>query len=139
MPITPAILRQIQGLWSTRASEPDTIMLWAAAVLCFFGFFRAGELTTPSQKAFDEAKHLSWGDIAVDSTQAPTLLKVKPKQSKTDQLRLGVDVFVGKTGCVLCPVSAVLSYMAKRGDQPGPFFKFGDNKPLTKANFTVKI
>ncbi len=97
------------------------------------------QLTIPSQNAFDQAKHLCWGDVAVDSTQAPTLLKVRLKQSKTDQLRQGVDVFVGKTGCQLCPVSAVLAYMMIRGDQAGPFFKFGDKKPLTKSRFTAKI
>ncbi len=29
--------------------------------------------------------------------------------------------------------------MAVRGDQAGPFFKFQDNKPLTKASFTQDI
>jgi hypothetical protein len=114
-------------------------MLWAAAVLCFFGFFRAGELAIPSQKAYDQAKHLSWGDVAVDSTAAPKVLKVKLKQSKTDQLRRGVEVFMGKTGCSLCPVAAGLAYMARRGTQLGPFFKFQDNKPLTKDKFTQRI
>lgn len=139
LPITPAILRQIQSFWSSRAADPDIKMLWAAAVLCFFGFFRAGELMIPSQNSFDQAKHLSWSDVAVDNLQSPKLLKVKLKQSKTDQLRQGVDVFVGKTGCPLCPVTGVLAYMAIRGDQPGPFFKFGDNKPLTKSSFTHEI
>jgi len=139
LPITPGILLRIHALWSSRSAEPDVVILWAAAVLCFFGFFRAGELTIPSLQAFDDAKHLSWGDVAVDSTQAPSLLKVRLKQSKTDQFRQGVDVFVGKTECPLCPVSAVMAYMLSRGDQPGPFFKFADNRPLTKPCFTTKI
>lgn len=44
---------------------------------------------------FDPAKHLSWGDLAADNTEAPTVLRVRLKQSKTDQLRQGVEVFVG--------------------------------------------
>ena len=75
----------------------------------------------------------------MDSVEAPTLLRVKLKQSKTDQLRQGVEVFVGKTGCCLCPVAAVLAYMAIRGDQAGPFFQARDNKPLTKASFTKEV
>ena len=139
LPITPKILQQIHQLWSPAAEQPDIIMLWAAASMCFFGFFRAGEITLPSQNAFEPGKHLSWGDITVDSTQAPSMIKIRLKQSITDQLRQGVDVFIGKTGCRLCPVAAVLRYMVARGSQPGPFFRFQDKTPLTKANFTSKI
>ena len=46
---------------------------------------------------FNPSIHLAWGDVAVDSTQAPTLLKVRLKRSKTDQLNQGVDIFMGKT------------------------------------------
>ena len=93
------------------SSDPDILMLWAAAVLCFFGFFRSGEITVPSQNAFDPRKHLSWGDIAVDNQLQPTMLRVMLKHSKTDQLGKGVEVYVGRTGCSLCPVAGMLAYM----------------------------
>ncbi len=66
LPITPAILRQIQEHWTSRAADPDILMLWAAAVLCFFGFFQAGELTIPAINSFEQVNHLGWGDVAVD-------------------------------------------------------------------------
>ena len=44
----------------------DTKMLWAAAVMCFFGFFRSGEITVPNLSSFDDKKHLAWGDVAID-------------------------------------------------------------------------
>jgi hypothetical protein len=139
LPITTAILRSIHQLWNARAADPDIAMLWAAAVLCFFGFFRAGELTVPSLRSFVQAKHLSWGDVTVNDNGSPSVLRVKLKQSKTDQLRQGVEVFVGRTGCLLCPVAGVVAYMARRGNQEGPFFLFKDGKPLTKASFTLRI
>ena len=139
LPITPAILRKIQEQWSPMASDPDILMLWAAAVLCFFGFFRSGEITVPSQNSFDSRKHLSWGDIAVDNQLHPTMLKVKLKQSKTDQFGKGVEVYVGRTSCPLCPVAGVLAYMASRGSQEGAFFKFKNGQPLTKAKFTQQV
>ena len=77
--------------------------------------------------------------MAVDSIQAPTPLRITLKQFKTDQFRQGVEVFVGQTSCSLCPVAAVLAYIVVRGDQTGPFFRFRDNTPLTKAKFTTKI
>ena len=139
LPITPAILRQIQVHWSSQTADPDIVMLWAVAVLCFFGFFRAGELTIPSINSFEQANHLAWGDVAVDNIEDPKMLRVRLKKSKTDQFRQGADVFVGKTNCSLNPVAGVLAYMAVRGKQEGPFFKFGDGRPLTKSKFTQEI
>lgn len=139
LPITPTILLKIHQLWSTRSEDPDIRMLWAAAVLCFFGFFRAGEITVPSQDAYNPRKHLSWGDVAADSQTDPKLLRVKLKCSKTDQLGKGVEVYVGKTGCPLCPVAGMLAYMAVRGSGDGVLFHFQDGQALTKAKFTQHI
>ena len=68
LPITPTILRKIRPLaWrqGTSAGFQETLV-WAAATVCFFGFFRAGEITVPTTSAFDAATHLSWGDVAID-------------------------------------------------------------------------
>jgi len=73
-------------------------MTWAAATLCFFGFFHSGEITVPPEKAFDSTKHLAWGDVAIDSTEDPQLLKVHLKKTKSNQLGKKVDVYIGKTG-----------------------------------------
>ena len=83
-------------------------MLWAAATMCFFGFFRSGEITIPSSTAYDATSHLSWGDVAIDNTLSPKLLQVLLKRSKTDQTGKGVKVFIGRTGRLLCPVTAIL-------------------------------
>ena len=122
LPITPAILRRIKALWSTKATDHNKIMLWVAACLCFFGFFRAGEITIPTEKAFDPKTHLSWGDIAVDDITRPSVLQVSLKRSECDQFGQGVKVYIGQTGDMLCPVAAVLSFMASRGSGEGPFF-----------------
>ena len=74
--------------------------------------------------SYDEGAHLSFHDISVDTIEAPSSLKVRIKESKTDPFQLGVDIFVGRTGNELCPVAAVLAYMVKRGPGPGPFFIF---------------
>ena len=107
-------------------------MLWAAASLCFFGFFRSGELTVPTEAGYDPDTHLSFEDVSVDSLSNPQSLQVHLKASKTDPFRTGVKVFVGRTNCPLCPVAAVLCYMAQRGAAAGPLFQFTDKKPLTR-------
>ena len=141
LPITPELLRKIRQVWSTAdgGSKWDNIMLWAACLLCFFGFLRSGEITVPSDTAFDEGAHLAFSDVAVDSTRSPKILRVHIKASKTDPFRVGVDVFVGRTDNDLCPVSAVLAYMSIRGPGPGPFFRFKDNKPLTRPRLVAKL
>ena len=45
----------------------------------------------------------------------------------------------GRCSDDLCPVVAVLNYIAQRGDQPRPFFHFSDHTPLTKAHFITKV
>jgi len=45
---------------------------------------------------------------------------------------------MGRTDGLLCPVSAILSYMVVRGSVPGPFFKYQTGCPLTKL-FTGKF
>lgn len=82
---------------------------------------------------------MSWGDVAIDNPQAPQTIRVKLKRSKMDQLGKGVEVFIGKTGCPLCPVAGVVAYMVARGSTPGPFFIFKDHQPLTKPRFTKEI
>ena len=139
LPITPSILLKIRSYWDQPPTNQDVIMLSAAAVLCYFGFFRFGEITLPSTTAFDPTRHLAWGDIAMDNRLAPMMLKVHLKRSKSDQLGKGVDVFVGRTDTPLCPVSAVLSYIMVRGTTAGPFFKFSSGTPLTKACFVSEV
>ena len=69
----------------------------------------------------------------------PKVLKVKLKASKTDPFRGGIDIFIGRTSNSLCPVAAVLAYMVIRGQGPGPFFKFQDGKPLTRARLVTEV
>ncbi len=66
LPITPPLLHRIKAIWECQASDPDTVMLWAACCLAFFGFLRAGEFTVPGDTGYDYSTHLSWGDLAVD-------------------------------------------------------------------------
>ena len=139
LPITPTILHQIRAQWLRSAQDPDIIMLWAAACLCFFRFFRSGEITIPSLSAFDPKVHLSWGDIAVDNPAEPSALQVTLKRSKCDQFGEGVRVLVGRTGDAICPVAAMLAYLASRGCGEGPLFFFANKHPLTKAKFTENI
>ena len=105
----------------------------------YFGFLRSGELTVPADYNFDLPACLTLADIAVDSHSSPSLLRVSIKQSKTDPFRQGVDLFLGWTGKDLCPVSAILSYLAVRGSASAPLFIFQDGKPLTRSRLVHRL
>ena len=87
--------------------------------LCFFGFLRAGEVVAPETN-FGISQYLIYVDIAVGDLVDPKQLQMNIKQSETDLFRLGVKVWIGRIGSNLCPVAAILSYMALRGPGEGP-------------------
>ncbi len=137
--ITPTILRGLFCQWSSKENVFDAKMLWAAACMVFFGFLRAGEFTAPSDSNVDLAVCLTFSDVAIDSHTAPTLVRVHLKQSKTDPFRKGVDVFIGRTGKDLCPVAAILAFLAARGNASGPLFTFRDGKLLTRQRLVSHL
>ena len=72
LPITPHILGQLREHWFQDSNNNvDTLMLWAAATLCYFGFFGSSEITVPAKTAFRSSQHLAWGDVAIDNHSAP--------------------------------------------------------------------
>ena len=114
-------------------------MLWAACTLCFFGFFRAGEITVPTDMSFDAGAQLTFEDVAIDSKESPSVMEIHLKASKTDPYRKGVNVYVGCMRNALCPISAMLAYLAICGDKEGPLFQLGDSRSLTREHFVQAV
>ena len=54
----------------------------------------------------------SWSDVAVDNHESPSVIRIHLRRSKTDQFGRGVDIYLGATGDELCPVAALLAYLA---------------------------
>ena len=132
LPITPLVLLRIKSVLDKEPYKYDNILLWAACCLGFFAFLRSAEFTVPTAQQFDPTCHMTPQDIAVDDVQQPSLMKVHIKASKTDQTKIGIDLYVGRTHTAICPVAAVLAYLAVRGQTQGPLFKLEDGRPLTR-------
>ena len=96
-------------------------------------------MTTPDDGGYDPGAHLSFSNIAVDDPTSPSFLKVRIKQSKTDPFRKGVDLFLGRTGSDICPVAALVGYLACGGPTPGPLFIFSDGRLLTRKKFVELV
>ena len=104
-----------------------------------FQFLWLGEWLLDSQSAFNQTIHLTWGDVAVNDPANPTMLRIRLKQSKTDQLGSGADIILGRTNTDICPVAALLGYISTRGDRPGPFFMDSSAKPLVTSSFIAEV
>ena len=112
------------GLCSGRLSSSDSLV--------------SGEFTCPSHTAFSSAM-LTVGDVAVDSHISPTRMTVLVKQSKTDPFGAGTTLQFGATGDYLCPVTAMLGYLAVRPPSPGPLFVFEDGATLSRARLVQSL
>ena len=139
LPITLPILQCLKFQWSPHASDANFIMLWAACCVRFSGFMRAEEFTVKSANDCDPASSLTVQDVSLDQHTNPSIVCVHLKQSKTDPFRHGINIYLCRTKADLCPVAALLEYIAVRPDAPGPLFVYKDCSPLTRDKLVVAV
>ena len=96
---------------------------------------RSHTATPPPPNIYDPEAHLSLSDITLDRRHSPTMMCIHIKQSKTDPFRQGVHIYLGKTHQQICPVHAIVLYLAIQGNHPGPVFTFSDGRMLTREIF----
>ena len=116
LPITPAFLQEIFQFWSCTPHQFVYILLWAAFCLGFFGFTHSGKFTCPSMSAF-ASDLLTAQDILVAH---PSYIVVWLKRSKNDSFAVGARVCIGVTNQSVCPVTALLGYLAICLNKLGP-------------------
>ena len=79
---------------------------------------------------------MSYGRIMLLGPAAvPSLVSLFLRRAKTDPFGKGISIFLGKSGSTLCPVLAVLSYLAVRPNSEGPLLVRSDGSPLTRDQF----
>lgn len=139
LPVTPDILMGLCRTWSAGHIESpyDARLLWAACCLGYFGFLRAGEFTVTNSSS--AASIIQISDVAVDSLSSPSILRVFLKRAKSDPFGKGIEIYLGKTGLPLCPVTAVLNFMKIRRAGDGPLFMFEDGTPLSRSVFVKRV
>ena len=83
LPITPDILQSLWQQWAVPPVSYDARLLWAAACLAFFGFFRTDEFTTNSQHTIPEGI-IAATDVTRATDYPPAFVRVRLMRSKTD-------------------------------------------------------
>lgn len=132
-PITLQLLNLFYHLLNVqRTDNRDSLILWAAMTLAFFGFLRIGELTCNS--TFDPKLHLMNRDITFMPRNWPQYMLVRLKVSKTDPFRQGQTIVIGNTNSPLCPISAMVAYLNSRplSLDFGPLFTYVSGGLLTR-------
>ena len=94
LPITIGVLNKVNQ-YLLASERPDRLVLWAISAMAFIGFFRLKELLPDCATSYSIATHLSWGDVAVDSHENPSMVRIHLKRSKCDQFGVGADIVVG--------------------------------------------
>lgn len=95
------------------------------------------DITVPNKGAFDGTSHLAFSDVSMDQLDNLSTMRIKIT-SKTHPFQVGIDIFVGRTGNTICPVTAMLEFLVARGAKSGPLFVFQDGRPLTRSRFVDK-
>ena len=130
-------MRKLLEVWAADSHGVyEARLLWAASCLGFFGFLRSGEFTLCDLRA--PPPILSSG-VAIDSRENPSVIRVHLRQAKTDPFGKGVNIYLGKTGATICPVSAILNFLVVRPSNVGPLFVHQDGTPLLRAQFVAKL
>ena len=87
----------------------------------------------------EPAPPLTPQDEAVDDHEHPTLICIRLKRSKNDPFRHGVHIYLGWTSRDLCPVGALLAFMAVCPAGQGPLFVYVDGTPLTRDKLVETV
>ncbi|KAJ7332422.1 hypothetical protein JRQ81_014602 [Phrynocephalus forsythii] len=131
-PLTPEILARMGKQWAQICRDNyETSLLRAASLVAFFGAFRISELVAAGKR---DASRLALQWVDFHQRQGKVVFLVR--RSKTDQRARGQRVELGTcTREDVCPVRAMVEYVALRGEGDGPLFRHADGGPLTKFQF----
>ena len=67
------------------------------------------------------------------------MVHLKLRQSKTDVFGASVTIHLGRTGGTVCPVAALLAYLAIRPLTPGPLFLLESGSPLSREALVASV
>ena len=138
LPITFAIMKQLQSALPLQVDTFTAKLLWAACCTGFFGFMRCGEFTLVRQS---DSPPIAFSDIALDSHTSPTVVRICLRRAKCDTFGQGIftDLSIGKTASSVCPVAALVDYLAIRPNHAGSLFTWHDGSPLCRDNFVARL
>ena len=140
LPITePILLKIVQSLPRVTDSYYDKVMFQGMFLLAFYGFLRIGEITAngkSNQNNLQLRDVQLFGDKHVASRIEVTMHNFKwHKSSKPVILSIARNAHTP----MLCPVTALASFLSIRGNMPGPLFCYPPDKAVSRSCFCTVL
>ena len=134
MPISSMILRKLIDVSHlVIPSHYDVVLIKALFLVCFFGFFRIGELV-PKSKARG-LQVVQYTDlILVFEHKLASEAHITIRHSKNLE-KGGIDRVVLKRHSPLCPVEVLYAFVTLRGSSAGPLFSLPSGIPFLRSRF----
>jgi hypothetical protein len=144
VPVRAEVLRQIANRLDTsyRLLSTDHTytrfeehLFLAAASIAFFGFLRISEFAS----THDKCNSLTLSDITL--IPASRYISLCLRNTKTDRVGAGVHVYIGPTGCRICPLINLDTYLRFRPlvTAATPLFIMADGSPMRAAWFRARL
>ena len=116
----------------------DSNMFWTPFCIAWIVFLHASEFTSPPS-GFDSAVLLSLNNVAVDCHLHPSAVFVAIKAPKANPFHKGVQIYLLRIDCLLCPVSSLSYFLRRRGNLPGSLFIFSDGTAISRHHVTDRL
>ena len=107
----------------------------ATTCVGYFAFMRAGEFTVFSMAP----PGILLSEVAINLRLVPTVVRLWLRRAKTDPFGRGVEIFLGVSGIEVCPVTALMRYLAVRPPGDGQLFVWENRQPLTRTTFVTLL
>ena len=78
-------------------------------------------------------------EVAINSRSAPTAVRLRLRRAKTDPFGRGIEIYLGVSGTAVCPVAALMRYLAVRPPGDGQLFVWENSRPLTRTTFVTHL
>ena len=107
----------------------------AATCVGYFGFMKVGEFTAIGTAP----PSILVSEVAINSRSAPTAVRLWFRRAKTHPIGRGVEIYLGVSGTAVCPVPALMRYLAVHLPGDGQLFVWENSQPLTRMTFVTHL
>ena len=130
LPISSAIMHRLVGVWS--GDNFESRLMLATTCVGYFTFIRARKFTAVGTAS----PGILLSEVAINSRLVPTVVY---DSSKTDPFGRGVEIFLGVSGNEVCPLTALMRYLAVNPPGDGQLFVWENRQPLTRTMFVTRF
>ena len=140
LPITePVLLELVKSLTRVTYSYYDQVMSRSMFLLAFYVFLRIGEITV---NGINNKNNLQLSNIKLfGKRNVASRIEITMHYFKWHKSNKPVIISIAQNAneSMLCPVSAIVSFLSVRGNKPGPLFCYPPDKAVSRSCFCTVL